>query len=199
MNRSAAFYRLWVLCGVRMGIAAIDLELAINRATEAVVRNHAAHRPFDQQLRMTRPPGSDTLGFVAAHVSGKAHIALLLFFFSGQPHFLGINHDNEVTSIDMRSEDGLLFATQQLCCLDGDAAEHLVLGVDDPPLARDLSGFGRKRFHRADKGGTKRVPACYKLVAAVAVKISLAFGFAASAAAPVAFVPFWHLVEDRLE
>ena len=33
----------------------------------------------------------------------------------------------------------------------GDTAEHLVLGVDDPPLARQFGRFCRKRFHVREK------------------------------------------------
>ena len=40
-----------------------------------------------------------------------------------------------------------LFPAQQVGSLHRDAAEHLVLGVNDPPLARHFGGFGGKRFH----------------------------------------------------
>ena len=40
-----------------------------------------------------------------------------------------------------------LFPAQQIGSLHGNLAEHLVLGVNDPPLARHFGGFGGKRFH----------------------------------------------------
>ena len=39
---------------MRVQPAAINLQLAIDRAPEPIVRNHSAHGAFDEQLRMTR-------------------------------------------------------------------------------------------------------------------------------------------------
>src|SRR5438477_11336097 len=47
----------------------------------------------------------------------------------------------------MGRENGLLFAAQQVRRFYRDFSQHLILGVNDPPLARDFAGFGRKRFH----------------------------------------------------
>jgi hypothetical protein len=47
----------------------------------------------------------------------------------------------------MWGENRFSFPAQQVGSLHRDAAEHLVLGVNDPPLARHFGGFGRKRFH----------------------------------------------------
>jgi hypothetical protein len=44
------------------------------------------------------------------------------------------------------------FAAQQVGSLYGDAAEHLVLGVNDPPFAAALRWLLRKRFSFQKKG-----------------------------------------------
>src|SRR5437870_10566801 len=101
---------------------------------------------------MTRAPGADIFRFMAANVARKTHKAFLIFLFAGQSHFIGIDHDDEITSIDMRRENRLFFSPEQLCRLHRDAAQHLVLRVNDPPLAGDFAGFGGKRFHGGGKG-----------------------------------------------
>jgi hypothetical protein len=42
----------------------------------------------------------------------------------------------------MRSEDGFVFSAKEIGGLNGDAAERLAGGVDDPPVALHLFGFG---------------------------------------------------------
>src|SRR5205814_6196976 len=92
---------------------------------------------------------------MAADKSGKAHVALLLFLLSGHPHFLGIDHDNEIAGVDMWSENSLLFPAQQIRRCDGDAAEYLASRVNEPPFARDVAGLGGKGFHLLIKRGRK--------------------------------------------
>src|SRR5438094_9636764 len=53
----------------------------------------------------------------------------------------------------MWRENSLLLTTQQIRCFYRDLSQHLVLGVNDPPLARDFAGFSRKRFHWGKEHG----------------------------------------------
>src|SRR5882672_12938751 len=88
-----------------------------------------------------------TLRFVTADVTGKAHITFLFFFFPGESDFFRVDDNNEIARVHMWCKNGFLFATQQISCSHSDSSEHLVLGVNDPPLARHFGGFGGKRFH----------------------------------------------------
>ena len=89
---------------------------------------------------------------MAADEAGKTHEALLLFLFAGESDFFGIDHDDEIAGIDVRREDGFFFAAQKIRRLDRDAAEDLILGVNDPPLAWNFVGFSGKSFHPEEKG-----------------------------------------------
>src|SRR5437667_9641638 len=95
----------------------------------------------------------DILGFVSPHVTGKTHVTFLFFFLPGKPHLFRIDDDHKIARIHVWRENSLLFATQQIRCFYSDLSQHLVLGVDDPPLPRDFAGFGRKRFHREKEHG----------------------------------------------
>src|SRR5262249_54471098 len=95
---------------------------------------------------------TDTLRFVSADVTGKTHITFLFLLFSRESHFFRVDDNDKISGVDMWGENRFSFPTQQLGSLHGDAAEHLVLGVDHPPLARHFAGFGRKRFHLRKKG-----------------------------------------------
>src|SRR4029077_11494164 len=89
----------------------------------------------------------DTLRFVTANVTGKTHITFLFFLLSGEPDFFSVDDDNKIAGIDVWRENRFSFPAQQVGGLHRDAAEHLVFGVDDPPLACQFGGFGGKRFH----------------------------------------------------
>src|ERR1043166_228494 len=101
---------------------------------------------------MAPPPVLRVLCFMAAYETGKAHERFLVFLLAREPHFLGVDYDDEIAGVDVRRVDRLFFAAQKIGCFHGDAAEDLVLGVNDPPLARNFVGFSGKRFHREREG-----------------------------------------------
>src|SRR5262245_24205558 len=100
---------------------------------------------------MTTSARPDTFRFMSADVTGKAHIAFLFFLFSGEPDFFRIDDNDKISGIDVRRKNGFFFPAQQVGSLHGNAAEHLVLGVNNPPLARYFGGFCRKGFHNWKK------------------------------------------------
>src|SRR5262249_21988944 len=93
----------------------------------------------------------DVFRFVSADVAGKAHETFLFFLLSGEPDLFRVDDNHKISRVYVWREDRLSFPAQQVGSLYRDAAEHLVLGVDDPPLAWHLAGFGRKRFHDREK------------------------------------------------
>ena len=134
-----------------MRIAAINFQLAIHIPTETIVRNHSADGALDQQFGMAGTARPDTFRLMPADVTGKTHITLLFFLLSGEPDFFRINDNDKISSVDVWCENGFFFAAQQVGSLHRDASEYLVLGVNDPPLARHFGGFLGKSFH-----GTKK-------------------------------------------
>src|SRR5881296_3364955 len=100
----------------------------------------------------------DILRFMATYVTRKAHVALPFFLFSGEPYFLRIDDDHKITRIHMWRKNRFLFAAQQVRRLHSHLSQHLILGVDDPPLARDFAGFGRKCFHWEKEHGNYERP-----------------------------------------
>src|SRR5512132_2981081 len=94
----------------------------------------------------------DTLRFVAADVTGKAHITFLFIFLPGESHLFRVNDDDEIARVHVWRKNGFLFATQQISRFQSYSSEHLAAGVDQPPFACDFAGFGRKGFHLRKKG-----------------------------------------------
>src|ERR1700730_14435938 len=79
----------------------------------------------------------------------------------------------------MRRENRFLFTSQKLCRFHRDEAEDLILGVDQPPLAVDLTGFGGKRFHRRLKKGTEttgQAPHCQPMESGAIRALKVLYG-----------------------
>src|SRR5205085_1638158 len=104
---------------------------------------------------MARTTRADVFGFVPANETGKAHEAFLFFLLAGHAHFVRVNDDHEVSGIDVGSENRFFFSAQKRSRLDRDMTEHLIFGIDQPPLAVNLVGFGRKRLHWSLEKGSE--------------------------------------------
>ena len=78
----------------------------------------------------------------AARISGVAVVHLLVELVARDRDLLGVHDDDEVTGVDMRRELRLALAAERVGDLRREAPKGLALGVDEIPLARDLSGLG---------------------------------------------------------
>src|SRR4030095_14133848 len=124
--------------------AAVYLELGDDPTTEAIVRNHALHRLLHDQLRAATAAGLGSLALVTTDISREAHISLLNFLLAGEADFAGVDHDDEIASINVRGKNGFLFSAEKIGNLDGDTAERLVSGIDEPPATLDVFFLGGK-------------------------------------------------------
>ena len=127
--------------------AGIDFEFAVKSTTQPVVGNHAADGTLDKKLRATLTTCTECLGLVTTDEAGKTHVGFGDFLFATDGNFGGIDNDDEVARVDMWREDGFVFTAKKIGGLDGDAAERLTGGINEPPLALHLFGFGRIGFH----------------------------------------------------
>ena len=85
---------------------------------------------------------SITVGLLA---TGMATVGLKVFGIelrAGQLHLFRIRDNDEITDVTVWSVLGLVLAHQDDRQLDGEAAEHLVRGVDDVPSPVHDTGFG---------------------------------------------------------
>ncbi len=73
-----------------------------------------------------------------ARISGVAAINLLFFFTAGKADLGGVDHDHVIARIEKRRVAGLMLAHQEHGSLTGHAAQHLVLRIDQVPLAHNF-------------------------------------------------------------
>ena len=78
----------------------------------------------------------------AAGEAGVAAIELLITLHAGQNDLLGVDHDDVIAHVDVRSVEGVQLAGEQRGGDGRKASEGLAGGVDQVPLALDVLAAG---------------------------------------------------------
>ena len=126
---------------VWMLAACIDLELAELGAAQLILGNHSLDGPLENELRLACAHLGGRFDGLTTDVTGVTGVDLVSLLVPGEASLLGIDDDNEVAGINVRCEDGLMFAAEEAGSLDSDFSDNLVLGIDDVPRALDVSWF----------------------------------------------------------
>src|SRR5438128_1525192 len=136
-----------LLRGVRVLVAGVDLELAHQRAAERRARQHAADGVLDEPGGVARGglPGAELLQ--AAREHGVVDVLLVVPLLAGQLDLVGVDDDDEVAAVGVGREDRLVLAAQDAGDGGRGAAQHLVLDVDDQPVALDGLLAAHHRLH----------------------------------------------------
>ena len=121
--------------------ACIDLELAELGAAQLILGNHSLDGPLENELRLACAHLGGRFDGLTTDVTGVTGVDLVSLLVPGEASLLGIDDDNEVAGINVRCEDGLMFAAEEAGSLDSDFSDNLVLGIDDVPRALDVSWF----------------------------------------------------------
>jgi hypothetical protein len=130
-----------------MVVASVHVELAKDRAAEAVVRDHAEDGLLKDALGMLLAHALGIGGLVAADVTGEGGIGLVRLFLARENGLLCVHDDDVITGVNVGGKDGLVLAAKEVRCVHSHTAHHLVSGINDPPLALHFLGLGRKGFH----------------------------------------------------
>lgn len=93
----------------------------------------------------------DSLGegfaLLSTGVAGVTVVLLVESLVARDAHLLGIDDNDEVARVNMRSKLRLVLATENVGSLSGNLAQHLVGGVDNDPLALNLLRLCVIRLH----------------------------------------------------
>ena len=78
---------------------------------------------------------------MAADVTGKAHESFCSSFLPVTPHLVGIDDNDEITGIDVWSEDRFSFPRNRFAAFTATRPSTLILRIDEPPFAWDFRCF----------------------------------------------------------
>lgn len=120
----------------------VDFEFGHHLPGEPVAWEHAFDGVFDEELGAAGAEISHGDVFLIPVVAGVKHVMFLVFFFAGDPDFIGIDDNDEVTRIHVRRVDGFMAPAEDIGNFHGEAAEDLVFGIDEDPPLFECAGFG---------------------------------------------------------
>src|SRR5690349_16449936 len=124
----------------------VNLELSIHGATERIVRQHAFYGDFQGAGRRSV---DQLLEANAFDTTGEFRMAVIDFvggFFAGYLNLLGIDDDDVIAGIYVRSKFGLVFAAQTQSDFGGQTTERLARCIDQIPVALYSVGFCTEGF-----------------------------------------------------
>src|SRR6185369_15436872 len=123
------------------------LEFLDHRVAERALGQHALDGLFQRAAGMLGLHVAEVGGTDAARIARVAVVHLVLVFRARHTELGSIDDDDEVTGVDVRRVNGLVFAAQTESNFAGYSSEHLIGGVNHKPLVRHVSGFRAERFH----------------------------------------------------
>ena len=100
----------------------INLQLAVDRASETIVWDHSLDRTLDEELGATLAALTESLGLMTSDKSGEAHVALLCLLLAADLDFSRVDHHDEIAGVYMGCPNRLMLAAQQIGGLHGNMA-----------------------------------------------------------------------------
>src|SRR5436309_965525 len=128
--------------------AGVDLELRDLLPREPVLREHPLDRDAKDFGRAPVELLAERAALQPARITGVAVVPLLVELVPRDVDLLRVHDDDEVARVGMRRELRLALAAERVGDLGRETAQGLPLGVDEIPLARDLSWLGAVRLHK---------------------------------------------------
>lgn len=120
---------MWMLC------ACIDLELHADLLAERILRKHALDGVLYDTIRILLADVLELREACATWIESIAVILLLLFALTGHLDLAGIDDDDEIAGINVRSKGWLMLAAEKASHLRCKTADRLPIGIDDVPVS----------------------------------------------------------------
>ena len=93
---------------MRMLWACINLQLAKDGTTEAILWDHAVNGTLDNKLRAALAYHAWSLDLFAADPTREASINLLALLVSAKANLVGIDHHDEIAGVNVGSKNRLV-------------------------------------------------------------------------------------------
>ena len=126
--------------------ARIDFQLTVHVATQWVFRQHAFNRGLDHALRGFGDQLFKVDRLDAARETGVGVVHFVSGFSAGNTDLLGVDDDDVVAGVNVRSVLRLVLATQTARDFGGQTTQGLTSSVDDKPVALYCFRFSSKSF-----------------------------------------------------
>ena len=123
---------------MRMRSTRIDEEFLVHGIAEFVFRQHAFHSDLHEALWFAAAHLSDVEFLLATRVPGIMLVLLGVFFIPGEADLIGIDDDDEVSGVHVRSVLRVVLAAEDSGDFGAEAAQNGSISVDDEPTPVDF-------------------------------------------------------------
>lgn len=131
---------------MRMARASIYMKVRKQTTTQTIFRQHTFHSMFDYP---TRNPVKNLTGSsktLSTRVTRVTYVLLFRQLVAGKTDFFGVDYNDVVTAIDVRSVIGLVLTPQDSSDLTRQTTQHRVFGINNDPLLIDGRFVSRDSF-----------------------------------------------------
>ena len=109
----------------------VHIEVTVKLSTEFVLRKHALHSVLDDADGVFLQHLSRSAEALASRIAGVVDINLVSHLLAGETDLLGIDHDDIVTTVEMRRIVSFRLAAQNTGDDGGKTAYDCIFRVDD--------------------------------------------------------------------
>ena len=127
---------------MRMLAACIHLQVAHLRSPQTRAGQHAFHGFLDNEFGIFFEIFGRRGQPNASRIARMTDILLVRELLPGQSHLLGVDDDDIVTAVNVRSETRLVFSAQDFGYLGGKTSQYRVRCVDQNPFLGDGRSVG---------------------------------------------------------
>ncbi len=124
---------------MRMLDTGIHEKFLIHLPAQAILGKHAFYSALDYGVRTAFEEVLGDLLLLAAGVTGEVHVDLLFQLVTRENNLVGVDDDNKIATVDVRSVVGFVLAPQYGGNLGTHAAYGLISTVHNIPVAFDSS------------------------------------------------------------
>src|SRR5262249_50924447 len=133
---------LRLLRRVRVLAGRVNFQLLEHRVPQRSLREHALDGDFESPRWEPRLHLVEGGGVHTAGIGAVAIVDLVLALLASDSKLAGVDHDDVVADVDVRSELGLVLTPQAARYFCGEPSEYLTACVDQIPVALDLVRLG---------------------------------------------------------
>lgn len=130
---------------MRMILSRVYVKPTVGAASHLVLGQHSLDSVSDNAIGMLGQHSLERNGLQPPRISAVSMVELVPQLLACGADLLGVDHDDEITTLQMRRVGRFVFAYQDGGDLGSDPSECLTAGVDKPPAALNVSSFDRMR------------------------------------------------------
>ncbi len=125
----------------------VNFQFTVHSATQRTTWQHAFNSFFDDHFRLSSLKFLEVSRLKTTWEASVSVVHFVLCLVTGYSNFFGIDYDDVVTGINVRSVLSFMLTAQATSNLSSDATQSFTFGVNYVPVTFYSFWLSNKRFH----------------------------------------------------